>query len=88
MSLRYAKRIARRIEKFTALVEQENKRLEIVLKLLTPQENLDFGYDLGYIDEADYQIIRLKLDKEAERNEKNRLTNISKKVSKEKGKNN
>lgn len=35
-------------------IRKENKRLNKLLKELSPEENLDYGYENGFIDETDY----------------------------------
>ncbi len=71
-----AKNLTKRLEQYESYVEKvkgwikrDKADLNRTLKKLTKEENLLYGCQMGFIDLADYQIQKQKMeDKEDERN--------------------
>lgn len=68
-NLWFAKSLTKRIEKHETYVEKvkgwikrDKAELNKTLKKLTKEENLLYGYQAGFIDEADYQVQKQKME--------------------------
>lgn len=63
-----AKNLTKRIEKYTkyldkvqACIKRDKTELRTVLKRLTKKENLEYGYQNGFIEKADYEVMKTKI---------------------------
>ncbi len=75
-----AKKLTRKIEKdknrkvkfdyysgcVAIAIKRDTKKLNKLLGSLTKEENIEYGYQNGFIPEADYLIMKLKMEEEHE----------------------
>jgi len=51
-------------------IHNDHERLKKFLKKLTRKENIEFGYQAGFIEEVDYQIMLSEIREKAEEGRK------------------
>ncbi len=78
INLRWCKYYTRRIEKYLAkitklreliktyqtYIQADRNRLSLEMKKMTKEENIEYGYQMGFIEEVDYQVMKQKLERE------------------------
>ena len=64
-----AKNLTRRIEKYRDYVKKvsewinrDKKEINKLLKKLTKEENLKYGYQMGFIEKVDYEVMKTTID--------------------------
>lgn len=66
----YCKKVTKVIDKNRERIVHDTKLLNSLLKKLSPEENLQYGYDMGFIEEPDYLLAKQEM--EDKKNEKNK----------------
>ncbi len=59
----YVKKLYGYMAKAKEWIKRDKKELGTLLKTLTDEENLKYGYENGFIEEADYRTMKARLRK-------------------------